>query len=197
MEEYEVKYLDINPAAIEAKIYSLGGTKAFDRLFHRAVFDYPDLRLDQQAAWVRVRDEGDRVTMAFKQRLGYNAADSATNDDGMNEYEVVVSDFETACNILRNIGLTDKFFIENRRVQYKLDGTEIDVEYWPMLQPYLEIEGESWAEVESTISKLGLDPSESKRYSTTQIYAQKGINDKDYQILAMDYQVKKSNDAVS
>ena len=195
MEEYEVKYLDIDPAALEAKIYSLGGTKAFDRLFHRAVFDYPDLRLDQQAAWVRVRDEGDQVTMAFKQRIGYDPADSATNDAGMKEYEVVVSDFETACNILRSIGLTDKFYIENRRVQFRLAGAEIDIEYWPMLQPYLEIEGASWAEVETTIAKLGLDPSISKRYSTTQIYAQQGINDKDYQILAMDHQVKKAADS--
>lgn len=193
MEEFEVKFLNINPETIEAKLVELGGTKMFDRVFHRAVFDYADLRLDKQAAWVRVRDEGDKTTMSFKQRLGWNAADPHSNDTGMIEEEVVVSDFETACKILRHIGLTDKFFMENRRVQYKLDGVEVDIEYWPMLEPYLEIEADSWAAVDKTIAKLGLDPANKKLFSTTQIYAQNGIDDKDYQILTFDKLVKKSN----
>lgn len=183
MQEYEVKFIDIDPVAIEEKLLSLGGEKVFDRLFHRVVFDYPDLRLDKALAWVRVRDEGDKVTMAFKQR---QPDDAAKNDTGMIEEEVVVSDFETACSILRRVGLTDKFFMENRRVQFKLDGVEVDIEYWPLIPPYIEIEGKSWEEVDKMIEKLGLDPKDKKIYSTTQIYAEKGIDDKDYSHLTFD-----------
>lgn len=178
MQEYEVKFIDIDPQAIEEKVLALDGRKIFDRVFHRVVFDYPDLRLDKQLAWVRVRDEGDKVTMAFKQRQEDD--DPISNDAGMIEEEVEVSDFETACSILRLIGLTDKFFVENRRVQFKLDGVEVDIEYWPLIPPYLEIEGKNWSEVDQTIEKLGLDPNDKKIYSTTQIYAEKGIRDKDY-----------------
>jgi adenylate cyclase class 2 len=195
MEEFEVKFLGVDPQAIESRLVELGGTKMFDRMFHRAVFDYADLRLDKRAAWVRVRDEGDRTTMSFKQRLGWNADDPHSNDTGMIEEEVVVSDFETACKILRHIGLTDKFFMENRRVQYKLDGAEVDIEYWPMLEPYLEIEAGSWEEVDKTIEKLSLNPADKKLFSTTQIYAQVGIDDKDYQILTFDKLVKKAPSA--
>lgn len=193
MEEFEVKYLNIDPASIEGTLTSLGAIIQFDRVFHRAVFDYADLSLDKQGAWVRVRDEGDRTTMSFKQRLGWNPDDPHANDTGMLEEEVVVSDFETASKILRHIGLTDKFFIENRRVQYKLDGVEVDIEYWPLLEPYLEIEADSWDAVDETIEKLGLDPKDKKLFSTTQIYAQQGIDDKDYQILTFDRQVKKTD----
>ena len=192
MEEFEVKFLGIDPETIEAKILKLGGIKKFDRVFHRAVFDYADLRLDKQAAWVRVRDEGDKTTMSFKQRLGWNPDDPHSNDTGMIEEEVVVSNFETACKILRHIGLTDKFFMENRRVQYMLEGVEVDIEYWPMLEPYLEIEADSWVAVDETILRLGLNPAEKKLFSTTQIYAQQGIDDKDYQILTFDKLVKKA-----
>lgn len=192
MEEFEVKFLGIDPETIEAKILKLGGIKKFDRVFHRAVFDYADLRLDKQAAWVRVRDEGDKTTMSFKQRLGWNPDDPHSNDTGMIEEEVVVSNFETACKILRHIGLTDKFFMENRRVQFMLDGVEVDIEYWPMLEPYLEIEADSWVAVDETILRLGLNPAEKKLFSTTQIYAQQGIDDKDYQILTFDKLVKKA-----
>lgn len=189
MQEYEVKFINIDPKTIEQKLLSLGGEKVFDRVFHRVVFDYADLRLDKVLAWVRVRDEGDKVTMAFKQRQPSNAA---KNDTGMVEDEIEVSDFETACSILRRIGLTDKFFMENRRVQFKLDGVEVDIEYWPLLQPYLEIEGESWDEVNRTIEKLGLDPNEKKIYTTTQIYAEQGIDDKDYSHLTFKNPRKRS-----
>ena len=192
MEEYEVKFLGIDPNTIVQKLLQAGATKSFDRIFHRAVFDYADLRLDAKGAWVRVRDEGDRVTFGYKQRLGYEpGADEAKNDLGMLEEEVEVSDFETTCRILRHIGLVNKFYIENRRVQYRLDGVEVDIEYWPALEPYIEIEGTSWAEVDSTIDKLGLNPAEKKLFSTTQIYARAGINDKDYSRLTFAEMVKK------
>lgn len=193
MEEFEVKFLGIDPATIEAKLVELGATKAFDRVFHRAVFDYADLRLDKAAAWVRVRDEGEQVTMSFKQRLEADQSNVHSNDAGMIEEEVVVSDFETACKILRHIGLTDKFFMENRRVQYHLDGVEVDIEYWPLIEPYIEIEGGSWEDVDKTIVSLGLNPDDKKIFSTTQIYEQQGIRDKDYQILTFEKQVKKTH----
>jgi len=192
MEEFEVKFLNIDPDSIETKLVALGATKKFDRIFHRAVFDYADLRLDKAAAWVRVRDEGEQVTLSFKQRLNADQSNVHANDTGMVEEEVVVSDFETACKILRHIGLADKFFMENRRVQYHLDGVEVDIEYWPLIKPYIEIEGKSWAEVDKTILSLGLNPDDKKIFSTTQIYEQQGIRDKDYQILTFDRQVKKA-----
>lgn len=191
MNEYEAKFLNIDPAAVEAKVMSLGGEKVFDRTFRRAVFDYADLRLDKQAAWVRVRDEGDRVTFAFKQRQGAEAAGTSGRDTGMVEEEVVVSDFETVCRMLRHIGLTDKFYQENRRVQFKLEGAEIDIEYWPLLEPHLEIEAGSLEEVKAVADRLGLSWADHKIYSTTQLYAEVGIDDKDYPILTFDKQVKR------
>lgn len=191
MEEFEAKFLDVNPSEIERKALALGGRKVFDRMYHRAVFDYPDLRLDKQAAWVRVRDEGDQVTMAFKQRTGTGASDGSSNDGGMVEEEVTVSDFATACRILRHIGLTDKFFIENRRVRYEFDDVEVDVDWYPQLEPFLEIEGPSWEVVDMAIAKLGLDPKDKKVFSATQIYALKGIRDKDYSRITFDEMVRR------
>lgn len=188
MEEYEVKFLAIDPETIEQKVLALGGQKLFDRVYHRVVFDYPDMRLDKAGAWIRVRDEGDQVTMSFKQRQGRK---ENANDDGMLEEEVVVSNFETTCTILRHIGLTDKFFLENRRVRYVLDGVEVDVDYWPQLEPYLEIEGKNWDEVNETITKLGLDPAEKKIFSTTQVYQLAGINDKEYRRITFKEMLKR------
>lgn len=190
MEECEVKFLNIDVDELTAKIESLGGIKQFNRLFKRIVFDYPDLRLnDEKAAWVRLRDEGDKVTLSYKQRL--DVGDGVSNDRSMLEHEVVVSDFDQTAEILRNIGLVDKFYEENRRVQYKLDDVELDIDYWPQLKPFLEIEATDWEAVDAMIKKLGLNPQDKKIYSTHQIYAQAGINENDYKIVTFDEMVKR------
>ena len=68
MEEIEVKFLDINPAAIQERLKNIGANKVGQYFYRRRVFDYPDLRLDKQGAWIRLRDEGDKITLTFKQR---------------------------------------------------------------------------------------------------------------------------------
>lgn len=192
MEECEVKFLNIDVDEIISRVEALGGTKQFDRVFKRIVFDYPDLRLnDEKSAWVRLRDEGDRVTLSYKQRL--DVGDGTSNDRSMLEHEVVVSDFEETANILRSIGLLDKFYEENRRVQYKIGDVELDIDYWPKLKPYLEIEAPTWRQVDDMIDKLGLDPKEKKIYSTHQIYAQNGINENDYSRITFDEMVKRGD----
>lgn len=190
MEECEVKFLDVDPKALEAKILKLGGRKHYDRIFKRIIFDYPDLRLNKAGAWLRVRDEGDKVTMAFKQRVGMR--DDGSNDQSTLEEEVVVSDFETTAAILRRVGLTDKFYEENRRIHFELDGVMLDIDHWPMIPPYLEIEAESYTVVERMIKKLGLNPADKKLYPTWQVYKDYGINEGDYQIITFEKQVKKT-----
>jgi len=189
MEEREVKFLDIDVAEIEQKILALGGVKQFDRVFKRIVFDYPDLRLDKQAAWVRLRDEGDKVTFSYKQRL--EVGDGTSNDKSMLEHEVVVSDFEATAEILRSIGLVDKFYEENRRVQYKIGEVELDIDTWPQLNPYLEIEAPNWGLVDEMIVKLELNPDDKKIYSTNQIYAAAGINENDYSRITFNEMVRR------
>lgn len=190
MEECEVKFLNINVDQITAKIKSLGGTKQFDRVFRRIVFDYPDLRLNNdKAAWVRLRDEGDKITLSYKQRL--DIGDGTSNDRSMLEHEIEVSDFDQTAEIMRNIGLMDKFYEENRRVQYKIGEVELDIDYWPQLNPYLEIEAPSWGLVDEMIGKLGLNPDDKKIYSTHQIYAQAGIKENDYKRITFEEMVPR------
>ncbi len=92
MEEIEIKFLNIDPKIIEEKLLSIGAKKASDYHFKRIIFDYSDFRLDKQGAWIRLRDEGDKVTLAFKQRISKDY-ESLAGDEGMYEREIIVSDF--------------------------------------------------------------------------------------------------------
>jgi adenylate cyclase, class 2 len=198
MEEFEVKYLDINPEEIEKKLVAIGAKKVFDKLYRVKIFDYPDLRLNNdEAAWVRLRDEGDEITLTFKQRYGMPVINGKlggtgeTNDGGMKEIEVIVDDFEKTAQIFYAVGMIDKFIEEKRRVRYQLDDIEFDIDYMPGLNPFLEIESTSMARVEEGIKLLGLNPDEKKIFSAFQIYALNGINMLDYKAFLFSGLIKK------
>jgi adenylate cyclase class 2 len=187
MEEIEVKFLDIDVSKLKKKLLSLGAVKKFDVVMKRKVFDYPGWPMSKEGAWLRVRDEGDKVTMSYKKRLGMGKG----NDLGMEEVEVIVSSFEEACKMLLKIGMVIKFYEENRRIEYEIDGVKVDIDSWPLLKPYVEIEGESWNEVEKMAVKLGFSWEDKKIMSTWQIYNMAGINEGEYEIITFEEQRKR------
>ena len=191
MEEIEVKFLNIDSDLVQKRLKEVGAKKIFDRLYRRKVFDYPDLRLNNKGAWIRIRDEGDRITLAFKQRIGIEVHNGKTNDKTMEEIEIKISSFEKMAEILCKIGLKEKFYEENRRIRYQLGDIEFDIDFWPKLEPYLEIETSSWEEIDKAIKLLNLNPKDKKIFSTYQIYQLQGIDENDYQEITFKKMVKK------
>ena len=94
---------------------------------------------------------------------------------------------------MKSIGLKEKTYQENRRIRYILDGIEFDIDFWPRLEPYLEIEALSWGEIDKAINLLGLNPEEKRIFSTHQIYQLEGIDEKEYQEMTFDQMVKKES----
>ncbi len=193
-EEIEVKFLNINPAELEKKLTVIGAKKVRDFFYRRRVFDYPDWRLDKNGGWLRLRDEGDRIALAFKQRLGFQDHEGLTNDSGMREVEVEVNDFEKTATLLLDLGFVEKHYAENKRTRWEKDGVEFDIDIWPELEPYLEIEADSWEKVDEAIKELGLNPADKKIFSANQIYVQKGIKVGEYSRLAFDGLVKRGKE---
>jgi adenylate cyclase class 2 len=107
------------------------------------------------------------------------------------ETEVKVSDFEKTAELLTKIGLKEKFYEENRRIRYQLSDTEFDIDFWPLLEPYLEIEAPSWEKIDEAIKLLKLNPEDKKIFSTYQVYQLKGIDENDYQELTFNRTIKK------
>lgn len=188
MEEIEVKFININPEEIEQKLLALGAVKKYDRVFKDRVFDFQGWPLDANYSWLRLRDKGDKITLSYKHRFGI---EKNVNDGGMEEVEIVVDDFTKTTLVLEKIGMVQKFNEEKRRIHFDLDGVDIDIDTWPLLDPYLEIEGQTWEQVQQMAEKLGLKWEDRTMLSAMQIYKQKGIDEKAYAILTFDKQIKR------
>lgn len=145
--EIEVKFLNIDHNVVRGKLRELGGVcEQPMRLMRRVVFHSDDM--EAKRAFVRVRDEGYRVTMTYKQF-------DADTVDGAKEYEIEVSDFNTAIALLDAAGIAHDTFQESRRENWRLGDVEIMLDEWPWLAPYMEIEGLSEERVRSVAEQLG------------------------------------------
>jgi adenylate cyclase class 2 len=109
----------------------------------------------------------------------------------MLESETIVESFDRTRDILLKIGLIEKMYQENKRTRYILDGVEFDIDSWPLINPYLEIEGLSWDKVYEAAEKLGFNKKAGKIFSTNEIYRQKGLDDRNYTKLTFAEQIKR------
>ena len=145
--EFEVRLLECDYKSIIEKLNTLGAEFKGDNVQMRYCYDFNPVK---ENSWIRLRTNGVTTTLTIKE-----INDSSVS--GTKESEIVVSSFEETDKILNKLGYYARSIQENRRVQYILDGVEVDIDFWPMIPPYLEIEGDSEASIIKVVEKLGLD----------------------------------------
>lgn len=163
--ENEAKFFIEDVASLREFIAALNPLEHKSRqLMKRWIFDFPDLRLDSSRAWIRLRQEQERTTLCYKQRL-------SSEMGGTVEYEIAVDDRATCINILNSIGLTLKTYQETWREAWFLEnGVMITIDEWPWIAPICEIEAPSESLVWETVSRIGMSPSACITDSTEYMY---------------------------
>ena len=78
--------------------------------------------------------------------------------------------------MLEILGYQNKGYQENKRIQYALDGVEIDIDTWPLIPTYVEIEGEDEQSVLKMIKILGLNNEKVTTLDVQSVYMQYGID---------------------
>jgi adenylate cyclase class 2 len=149
--EIEVKFLNVDHNELREKLRALGAVcKKSERLMKRKNYDFADGRLGRERhGWVRVRDEGGKITMSYKQLNNREL-------DGTHEVSLTIDSFEAADSFLNELGLESKTYQETKRESWVLDDFEIELDEWPWAKPYIEIEGPDEASLKDFTSKLGL-----------------------------------------
>ncbi len=156
--EIEAKFLHMNHEEIRVKLKDAGFVCVTPmRLMRRAIIDYADRRLQVGVpnSYIRVRDEGDKVTLTYKQFASLSI-------DGAQEVEVVTSSFVDTVKIFTAIGFEVVSLQESKRETWKSAACEVVLDEWPWLDPYIEIEAQTEPEVREVSVLLGLDWSEAK-----------------------------------
>lgn len=164
--EYEVRVLEIDVEKVKERLEKLNATFQWDLLQKRYVYDFKPV---EKGKWIRLRTNGQKTTLTIK-----NIVSSLI--DGTQEMEIEVDNFERCNLMLKELGYEPKGYQENRRCQYLLNGVEIDIDYWPMIPTYLEIEGASEEAVYNALEALGFTKDDCVTRDVDNIYKDYGID---------------------
>ncbi len=158
--EYEARVLEIDKDKLISKLESLGATLKGDWYQKRYVYNVIPKKDSQ---WLRLRTNGNTTTLTYKNI-------EKTTLDGTKELEVEVEDFEKTNELLERVGLKPKGYQENKRLQYVLNDVEIDIDSWPLIPTYVEIEGKNENAVISMIELLKLDKNKVTTLDVQSVY---------------------------
>ena len=124
MTETEVKILEINTAEIEQNILAAGGEKIFEGKLLSKSFDSEDGIIENNNRTLRLRQTPEKVYITYKEgKKTVNGIRSAE------EYEITVSDAETAEVIIKKLGYTDVTKVREKiRTSYKLGSVQIEID---------------------------------------------------------------------
>lgn len=164
--EFEARFLTIDADTITARLHDSGATRTMPRtLMRRIVLKNQDIT--DRGGWLRLRDQGDKTVLTYKQ---VNSTDSASGIDSILEAEVEVADFHAAQQLLEAMGFTTLRYQENYREEWRLNGVTYDLDTWPGLPTYLEIEGPDEASVRAAAKNLDLDYGAATFGSVDEVY---------------------------
>lgn len=203
--EMEVKILEIDPKAITQRLEKIGAKKIFDGMTFIEGFDFPlvkrvhfsqvgvplrfspifsqvnalsdgSLTLISQGAYLRLRKEGKRSELILKWK------DQDGRKDVKREHELSVPLNETEWDEVREIveqtGLERILIQQKKRVSYIYPplAVRFDIDTWPKLPPYLEVEGSDVEVISKGLELIGFSINKASAISGKELFEKYGID---------------------
>lgn len=149
--EIEVRFLEIDVRAMTEKLRSLQAQDLGEDLFRETIIYDKDLAWPyDEKKFVRVRENRDGVFVTFKQSQALTAS-------GTVEVEFKANSAERVKTFMEHIGLVVFREQEKKRHTWKLGEVVVDIDTWPRVPTYVELEGPDEASLRDAAAKLGLD----------------------------------------
>ena len=164
--EIEARLLECNVDELIKKLNENNATYVGDWLQIRYCYDFNPVNPN---SWIRLRTNGKETTLTIKE-----IQDKTIH--GTKEWEIIVSDFNVADQMLNKMGYYARSKQENRRIRYMLDKVEIDIDFWPMIPAYAEFEAESEEDIKKVCKKLNIDYSGLVSLDVSSIYNKYGLD---------------------
>lgn len=148
--EIEVRFLEIDKESLVKKLLELGAKDLGDNMLEEIIFYDPEGKWKDEEKRVRLRKSGDKIKLAYKETKEQTI-------DGTIEIEFEVSDIQKATQFLEKVGLSAFRHQQKKRHTFELDNVVIDIDTWPKIPTYVELEGPSESSIKEVAKKLGLD----------------------------------------
>jgi adenylate cyclase, class 2 len=167
--EIEVKILNINRKKLKKSLKELGAKRVFRcTLFHEIYWESPSN--ERQCSSFRLRSEGRKSFLALKLKKDDSAFEIR------DEFEVEVGDFKTTAEILELVGFKVFRQREKLREEYLLENVKVEIDEYPGVMPYMEIEASSKQAVKDFLKKINFPLRYTTNRTATEIIQDAGLN---------------------
>lgn len=169
-EEIEVKILNINKQDIISRLEKIGAQKILETRQKIWSYDYPDRKLNTLQRSCRIKTEANKTYMCYKHRTSKQTYKVAE------EYEIEVSNLEHTCKIIEGLGLICVNEREKDRISYTWDKIRFDIDQWPRIPTYIEIESTTRELVNKGIQIIGYQITHATPMTWVDVFKYYGID---------------------
>jgi adenylate cyclase class 2 len=149
--EIEVRFLEIDKDALIAKLRELGAEDlGEDLLDEKIIYDKELTWRDGVKKLLRMRTQKGRTMLTYKHRVEMSA-------EGTEEIEFEVQDTVAAQALLERLGYEMYRAQQKMRHSFHLGEVIVDIDTWPKIPTYVELEGPSVEALQEAAVLLGLD----------------------------------------
>jgi adenylate cyclase class 2 len=147
--EIETRFLEIDKEKLVSKLKSFNAVDMGDVKLNEIIFYDKDLTWMNENKFIRLRKKDGSTKLTFK-------SNKEQKVDSAKEIEFSVSSMADAKLFLEAIGLVQYRIVEKYRHTFKFDGVTLDIDTWPKIPTYVELEGDSVEDLKKVAGKLGL-----------------------------------------
>jgi adenylate cyclase class 2 len=147
--EIETRFLEIDKEKLVLKLKSLNAVDMGEVKLNEIIFYDKDLNWMNENKFIRLRKKNDSIKLTFK-------SNKEQKVDSAKEIEFSVSSMDDAKLFLEAVGFVQYRIVEKYRHTFKLDGVTLDIDTWPKIPVYVELEGNSVEDLKKVADKLGL-----------------------------------------
>lgn len=149
-QEIECRFLEINKEEMVKKLTDLGAENEGEKMIEETVIYDKDLKWREEQKFVRLRKVGEKTKLTYKEH-------SVHTVDGTYEIEFEIEDYEKAEVMFEKIGLFPFRHQQKLRHTFHIAGVTVDIDTWPLIPTYVELEGESEEDLKKVAGMLELD----------------------------------------
>lgn len=209
MLEHEAKILGVDEAEISGKLEKLGAQKILDDVTYIEGFDFNSGEVDSdvvipekfaqiaeyidvlrglkdmfsQDAYLRLRREGSHYELIFKQKV---KGDGGVKSETEISVEINESEWDQTVELLQSMGLERMVLQEKKRVSYKYDSFRYDIDTWPGVPTYLEVEAPTPEGVIEAIVLLGFAQQDAVSMTAAEVFAMYRVKNPRYLVFSQE-----------
>jgi adenylate cyclase, class 2 len=148
--EIEVKFLEVEKNILVKKLRELGAEDLGDDLLEEVILYDKALTWNGSGKMLRLRTRKGKTFLTYKHHV-------QVSTDGAEEMEIEVSDQATAQALLERLGYVPYRHQQKKRHTFRLGQVIVDIDTWPRIPTYVELEGRSVEALKDAALQLGFD----------------------------------------